>query len=472
MPSPAVVVPESRARRLSGLPRARRPDQNRRQQFVHNPLNWLVTAFFPLCVFLLWQVYLSYRRTITEAVGNYTEQHGGVRSAPTVNQFNEALWRCTKLALVTLVIGVVVFWLIDRLRPTSALLKLVCLFWGGAVAVYFAANANDWIASRLTVDQSDPMGSARAAIFVAPFVEEASKATVLFLLAILVRYRIVSAMQSVALAGMSAIGFAVVEDIVYYIRTYLYGSMVYGVDANQALHELFVSRGLETWWGHPLFTSFTAIGMAVALRSRSKLVRVLAPVAGYLFAACAHMAFNGLQVAGGSEALLFIVGGAIILTLLIRLVVYARAEARLIGARLDDFVLTGWLTPHDPVVYSSFRKRGKLLLAAALRGPRVLAATLHMIHDMTELACLRAAVTRGTIDDAASFRGRELLADIALLRARALHETEDLHIKPDRWTWQNLRSRLGGWWHALRRPRRPSFAPPSGNPLPVGTSVR
>lgn len=429
-------------------------------------------AFFPLCIVLLWRVYLSYLHTITQAVGNYTEEHGGVRSAPTVSQFNEALWRCTRLALVTLAIGVVVFWLLDRLRPTSTLLKAVCLFWGGAVAVYFAANANDWVASRLTVDESDPMGSARAAIYVAPFVEEAAKATVLFLLAILLRYRIVSAMQSVALAGMSAIGFAVVEDIVYYIRTYLYGSMVYGVDANEALHQLFISRGLETWWGHPLFTSFTAIGMAVGLRARSKFVRVLAPVAGYLLAATAHMAFNGSQVAGGSEALLFVVGGAIILALVIRLFVYARTEARQIGARLDDFVVAGWLSPGDPLVYSRYRKRAKLLVAAALRGPKVLAATVRMMRAMTELAFLRAAVTRGTIDDAASYRGRELLTEIALLRSRALHETDGLHLRPDNWTWRNLRARVAGWWHVLRPARRPSFAPPSGSPAPVATSAR
>ncbi|SER98248.1 Membrane proteinase PrsW, cleaves anti-sigma factor RsiW, M82 family [Propionibacterium cyclohexanicum] len=467
-----MVVADARARRLSGLPRAHRPGESRRQRILRNPLSWLAAVFFPLCVVLLWQVYLSYRRTITEAVGNYTAEHGGVRSEPTVSQFNEALWRCTKLALVTLVIGVVVFWLIDRLRPTSLLLKAVCLAWGGAVAVYFAANANDWVASRLTVDRSDPMGSARAAIYVAPFVEEAAKATVLFLLAILVRYRIVGVMQSVALAGMSAVGFAVVEDIVYYVRTYLYGSMVYGVDANQALHEIYVARGLQTWWGHPLFTSCTAIGLAVALRSRSTFVRVLAPVAGYLFAAGLHMAFNGSQVAGGGQTLLFIVGGSIILALLVRLVVHCRSEARVLGARLQDLVIAGWLDPRDPIVYSSFLRRGKLLVAALLRGPRVFGATHRMLSLMTEVAYLRAAVTAGVVDGAANLHGRELLADIAALRPVALHETEGLSVKPDNWTWQNIAARLRGWWHVVRGPRRPRFAPPSGAPVPVGSAAR
>ncbi|MFT8395903.1 MAG: PrsW family intramembrane metalloprotease [Propionibacterium sp.] len=439
---------------------------------ARNPLTWLTAAFFPFCVFLLWQVYLSYRKTISQSIGNYTEQHGGTRSMPTVYQFNEALWRCTKLALVTLLIGVVVFLLLDRLRPTTWVLKAVALFWGGAVAVYFAANANDWVASRLTVDDSDPMGSVRAAIYVAPFVEEAAKASVLFLLAILVRYRIVSVMQSVALAGFSAVGFAVTEDIVYYIRTYLYGSMVYGQDANQALHEIYVSRGLQTWWGHPLFTTFTAIGMAVAIRARSKLVRVLAPVAGFLFAACAHMAFNGSQLAGGSESLIFIIGGALMLMLLFRYVVYIRAEARQIRARLDDFVMTGWLLPRDPVVYSGFFRRAKLLIAATLRGPRVLIATVCMMRHMTELAYLRASVTRGVMDDAALLRGRELLDDIALLRPRALYETEGLPVKPENWTWQNIRGWFGRRWRALPRPRRRSFAPPTGDSVPAGEPLR
>ena len=47
-----------------------------------------------------------------------------------------------------------------------------------------------------------------------------------------------------------------------------------------------------TFFGHPLFTSMTGIGLAVALRSKSKIVRVVAPLAGYCAAAFLHMAFN------------------------------------------------------------------------------------------------------------------------------------------------------------------------------------
>ena len=45
----------------------------------------------------------------------------------------------------------------------------------------------------------------------APFVEEAAKATVLFLIAILARYRLTSQVSLIALAGLSGVGFAFTE---------------------------------------------------------------------------------------------------------------------------------------------------------------------------------------------------------------------------------------------------------------------
>ena len=51
-------------------------------------------------------------------------------------------------------------------------------------------------------------------------------------------------------------------------------------------------RGVITCFGHPLFTAMTGIGLAIALRSKSKIVRVVAPLAGYGVAVFLHMAFN------------------------------------------------------------------------------------------------------------------------------------------------------------------------------------
>ena len=86
------------------------------------------------------------------------------------------------------------------------------------------------------------------------------------------------------------------------LKTYVSAAMVYGQDPTSALRAMFLQRGLLTWWGHPLFTTCTAIGVAFAMRNRSKWVRVVAPLAGYLCAATLHMLFNGSSLFFGDDA--------------------------------------------------------------------------------------------------------------------------------------------------------------------------
>ena len=465
------IARERRDRRIAGLPRPVEPGLTRWQRFRNGPLGWLTLAFLPFCAFLLWLTYRMYEVTITTAVGDYTEQQTGTRSTPTIAQFNEALWKCTRLAFVTLAIGLVLYFLIDRLRPTTLRLKAVALAWGGAVSVFVSSMINTWASTMVTADETDELGSVRAAIFIAPFVEEAAKATILFLLAILVRHRLLSVIQMVTMAGLSAVGFAVVEDIVYYVRMYLYGSLAYGVDADGALRQIFYLRGLLTCWGHPLFTTFTAIGVGVALRNRSKVVRVVAPLAGYCFAVCAHMGFNGSQSVGVSTGLLIAVGAFLIVFLLLRYIRLVLAESRQMRARLQDFVSNGWLGVHDPIMFSRYRARLKLICAAALRGPRCLVATVRLIHDMSELAQVRLGVVNGLTGAAAVERERELLLSIRALRGRALDNTDGLTVKPPTWTWHNLTA----WVRAhlpRRRPRTPFYAPPPPSQVPIGAPRR
>ena len=124
----------------------------------------------------------------------------------------------------------------------------------------------------------------------------------LFWLAILMRYQWVSRMSGIVLAGLSGAAFAFVENILYYGRAYRYASRTFGeVPPLEALQSLFMLRGVMTFFGHPLFTAMTGIGLAVGLRSKSKVVRVVAPLAGYTAAAFLHMAFNSIGVAAAGH---------------------------------------------------------------------------------------------------------------------------------------------------------------------------
>lgn len=462
---------ERRARALSGLPRpVDRSAPWWRRNIVRNPSFWMaVVAALVYAACLVWTYRLE-GASLRGEIEAVTQQLG----SPTVltwSQFGEAVQGSARWASLTLAGWVVVFVLVDRLRPTTWTTKFVALGWGGAIATLVSLYLNTWLSSLINIQGAgDPTSAARAAIFVAPFVEEAAKATVLFLLAIFVRYRIVSVLQTVTLAGLSAAGFAFTENILYYTRPFIYASKIVGIDAEAARMEYVVSRGLQTSFGHPLFTIMTALGLAVALTNRSKLVRIVAPLAGFLFAVSGHMLFNGMASAGAPTVALAVSGWLAVATLTLSLARRYLAERRLIAARLDDYVHTGWLYPRDPIVFSNTRLRFKLAFAALLRGYRVFGDTLALQRCLSELAYLRASMTRGLVDAAGEERAKELLYEIRSLRLIALYEPEGLRIKPDWWhkpDLTGLKERLTRF--LAPTPRQIPAFPAGRAPLPVSS---
>jgi RsiW-degrading membrane proteinase PrsW (M82 family) len=374
----------------------------------------------------------------------------------------QAAW----LAAGTLAFWTVVFVWADRYRPQRLLVWYLSLGWGAAVATFISINVNTWAAQQMAIGgDGDPATQARAAIFIAPFVEEASKATVLFLIAIVARYRLVSKVSLVVLAGLSAAGFAFTENIIYYARVIVYSSETIGVgDAEAALNQIVVLRGVMTCFGHPLFTMMTGIGVAVALRTRSKVVRVLAPLAGYGAAALLHMVFNSqASLNSGSSLLLiyFLVALPAVITAVVYVVRQVFKQGRVLATRLGDYTQLGWLPETDPVGFSRQRLRWWAAMVAATRGWRVFVATVRLERLLTELAYLRDGQVRGIYDEAATVRARELVEQAKALRGTAIDDPRGLKLNLPR----------------LRRPRVLGYVPPSypgpagigGNwPAPVG----
>ena len=225
----------------------------------------------------------------------------------------------------------------------------------------------------------------------------------LFWLAILMRYQWVSRLSGIVLAGLSGAAFAFTENILYYGRVYRYAARTFGeVPPLEALQDLFFLRGVMTFFGHPLFTAMTGIGLAVALRSKSKIVRVVAPLAGFCAAAFLHMAFNTTATLVSGPSLLFIYSAwriPLVIGLIIFVVRQLFREGRLIRERLGDYVRLGWLPESDPEALSRLRTRLRALWHAVFLGPDAFLATIRMQRAVTELAYLRDAMTRGLVDD-------------------------------------------------------------------------
>lgn len=387
-----------------------------------SPLFWLTLVLVPFYAFCLWQQYSMLHPDVTFPDGT---QALGLN--------NESLRFAAFWAMWTALAYVLLFLWLDRFRPQQPLVWLLTFGWGAAAATWISIHVNSWAGRMMATTAANSDTGTRPAIFIAPFVEEASKATVLFLLVVLFRARIVSRLSIVTLAGLSAVGFAFVENIIYYARALVYATNTIEVtDPAGEVSSLILLRGVYTSFGHPLFTTMTAFGLAVGLGARSRIVRIAAPLAGFIVAAGGHMLFNGVASTNASGALMtqWIMALALVLIIVLYLIFSVVVETQVIRRRLEDYRRSGWLTDRDVIVYSKPFARMKLHLAGVFRGPRTWWATARMMRRVTELAYIREGRTRGVVGTGGDLRAHELFHEIEALRPRALTEPDGLRIIP------------------------------------------
>ena len=466
---------ENHRRADNGLPPLADPRLKWYKRVVASPWTWVIVALLVFCAFALWvQYYVVYAGLVVQIVSDL-KQAGLPPQYLSQDAFNEGLLGSTGWAALTLAAYVVIFLFFDRWRPTPPSLKLVALAWGACGATFCAIFVNSWAGTLLAGGSTDdPTADAAAAVFVAPFVEEACKATVLFWLVMAMRRRLCSVLQMIGLSGLAAAGFAFVENIIYYTRQYCEASLVPGVDPEAVRKSLVLLRGLDTSFGHPIFTMMTAFGLIVGLRQRSKLARIICPLTGYLVAALLHMCFNGLSsIISDPDVLirtLVTYGVMVAAVVVFWLVGQCLAQRRVIAWRLDDYVRMGWLRDRDPAVYSGVLTRTKLVVAGWLRGWRIGKATVRLMADITELAYLRQSLVTGTADAGVVGREHELAVDIKALRGIGLDEPVGLRLVPRyrgpaAWhTFQNWRAKRA----AARQAAAAAWTAPATWGAPVG----
>src|SRR5699024_3974247 len=162
---------------------------------------------------------------------------------------------------------------------------------------------------------------------VAPVVEESFKGALLLFLLWVRRHEIDGATDGIVYASLCGLGFALVENILYYMQ---------GLDATAGeLWTTVVVRGVIAPLGHPLYTSMIGLGVAYAATHRGP-SRVLAVVGGWLGAVLLHALWNGsLTFAGGIGGVLAYLLQAVVLVVLVVVLVLDRKRlVRMIGAYL------------------------------------------------------------------------------------------------------------------------------------------
>ncbi|MEU4780740.1 PrsW family intramembrane metalloprotease [Micromonospora sp. NPDC023633] len=335
----------------------------------------------------------------------------------------EALLIGVVAAILPVPVLVGCFLWLDRYEPEPLKYLIFCFAWGAFVSTAASLTVNEFSAG-LFEDRGLP--TALTAVLVAPFIEELTKALGPILLLIFRRREISGITDALVYCGLSAIGFAMVENILY-LGGYGYATGVerYGpATGTQQVIAIFIVRILLFGFAHPLFTSMTGVGLGIAARAASRGVRVLAPLAGLLLAMMLHGLWNLLptltQATGQMLIMLYGFIGVMVPVFfgMVGLAVWLRAwEGRLTERTLPDYVRAGWLTPPEVAALSSLgRRHAARVWAKRVAGDGGLRAMRGYQFAATRLALLRDGALRG-LDRRPADRERTAREERELLEA-------------------------------------------------------
>lgn len=337
---------------------------------------------------------------------------------------------------------VAAFLWLDRWEPEPPRMMLVAFLWGACFAALAALVLNS-SAELATAAVFGDESMAFSAVFVAPWVEEGLKGAFVLGLLLFRRREFDGVLDGVVYAGVVAAGFAFTENILYLGDAFSTGA------ASGQGGELFatlVMRGLFSPFAHPLFTSMIGIGLGIAANARNALVRLAAPIIGYLAAVFLHACWNASAIYLNGAALVpvyFMIMLPMFLFVVCLVLYQRRREQRVIAAELPGFAHAGWIAPSEVRLLQSLAGRSGWLRAVKRRSGRSVAkAVAEYQHAVTELAILRHRMARGSLGPKAIRWHDELLAEVLESRARAVGAPDALH---------------AAWG---RRPPPPAWSPP------------
>ncbi|GLY81774.1 hypothetical protein Airi01_100410 [Actinoallomurus iriomotensis] len=350
------------------------------------------------------------------------------------------------LAILPVPLLVALVLMLDRLEPEPWRALLFAFMWGAGVAVLGALILNTAGYELLTKPVFGERGELVTASIGAPLVEESLKGAVLFGFLWFRRNELDGLTDGIIYAAMVALGFAMMENIGYYMRA-----------INQHnIEAVFIMRGVISPFGHPLFTSMTGLGVAYAALHRGA-ARVAAPVAGLCGAMLLHGAWNfssafglkGLTVAYGIDF-------CIIVGLIVIVVRERRQTVRLIRLHLPMYAGTGLVTPQDVQMLGSIALRRRARQWARMAGGSQAARAMGDYQlAATELALLHQRAERGVAEPAWFYRRRLDLMNLMHVARQAFQVRRTRPLMPP---W------AGPDQSGFLRPG-PSFGPPPPGPF-------
>lgn len=200
------------------------------------------------------------------------------------------------VAFIPAVIYILPLIWLDRYDPEPLWLLALAFAWGALVAVIVSFVINTSILYAVFALTNDPnTAQAVSGIISAPIFEEASKGIGVLILLIFFRRYFDDILDGIVFAGVIALGFATVENVLYYGRSVspvVVGGAAYAFPGVVSLILSFILRGILSPFAHVTFTAMTGIGCGIARESHNKAIRIIMPILGYFAAVFLHFAWN------------------------------------------------------------------------------------------------------------------------------------------------------------------------------------
>ena len=200
---------------------------------------------------------------------------------------------------------------LDRYDPEPFWLLTFAFAWGAIVSVLVSFIGNTLfgsiaVAAFAVAAGAPALGEIVTAVVSAPLFEESSKGIGLLILLIFFRRYFDDILDGVVYGGVIALGFATVENVLYYGGglNKAYAEFGLSSEAFWSFMLLFTLRGVLSPFAHVTFTAMTGIGCGIARESHSLPVKIAMPVLGWFVAMLLHGIWNGL----GILVTIFIVG--------------------------------------------------------------------------------------------------------------------------------------------------------------------
>jgi RsiW-degrading membrane proteinase PrsW (M82 family) len=327
------------------------------------------------------------------------------------------------MAFVPAVIYLSIVLLIDRYDPEPIWVLALSFVWGAVIAVFGALIINDTSTVIATQAGGNEVGDFVGAVISAPLAEELFKGLGVLIVLLALRKEFDGVVDGIVYACVVAIGFATVENVLYYGRAVQNSGIGGGVG-------LFVLRGMLSPFAHPLFTSMTGIGLGIAREAKRGVWVWLGPAMGFGLAALLHAIWNfvaTLTVGGGPGVFLlaYLVGWLpAFICFLIAITFCLYRERKVIREYLYDEVALGVLTPAEyEIVTSLWRRTGFHWQALTRGGLGANRAARAFSRASTKLALSKWHTLRASEKNAHT----RSLGQIPLLRQEVARRRAELH---------------------------------------------